>query len=273
MGEWSTLNVMKYEIKNSDIILTQNDFDLTQTLDCGQAFRWELLPNCDEKTITYEGHFLNHYLKISQIENQFTFHDTSENDFLSIWQDYFDLGTDYSEYKKLLSKDDTLKKSIEYAGGIRLLKQDFWEMLISFIISQNNNIPRIKKIIGTMCRSFGEFPDAKTLLESDIGFLKAGFREKYIKSAAEYVLTNNINLNDNTEDLRATLMKIKGVGPKVSECVLLFGLHRLECFPKDVWIKKVLNTYYPNGFPDDFYDIQGIAQQYLFHYIRRKENE
>jgi N-glycosylase/DNA lyase len=120
-----------------------------------------------------------------------------------------------------------------------------------------------------MCEHFGGFPDARTLLENDIGFLKAGFREKYIKSAAEYILTNNINFADNTEDIKTSLMKIKGVGDKVSDCVLLFGLYRLESFPKDVWIKKVLTTYYPNGFPDEFYDIQGVAQQYLFHYIRR----
>jgi N-glycosylase/DNA lyase len=263
---------MEYKIQNSDIILTQFDFDLEQTLDCGQAFRWEKISD-NEQAITYQGHFLNKFLKISQCENKFTFHDTSENEFLSVWRDYFDLQTDYSEYKKFLSKDITLKKATEYAGGIRLLRQDFWECLISFIISQNNNIPRIKKIITSMCEHFGEFPDAKTLLENDIGFLKSGFREKYIKSACEYVLQNNINLNDNTEDLKTTLMKIKGVGPKVSDCVLLFGLHRLESFPKDVWIKKVLEKYYPSGFPEEFYDIQGVAQQYLFHYMRRNDNE
>lgn len=259
---------MDYSVKNNDIIVYEKDFGLDDTLDCGQAFRWK-------KTApdTYEGYFLDTYLKISQNGNTFTFHDTKEKDFLNVWYDYFDFGTDYSELKRQFSEDTTLAKACEFAGGIRLLKQNAWECLISFIISQNNNIPRIKGIIDRLCSHYGKFPTAETLAAEtpeSLEYLRSGFRAKYICDAVKKVCDGTTDLEKiksmPIDDARTELRKIKGVGAKVSECVLLFGMYRTEAFPVDVWIKRVMEEYYPNGFPD-FTD-KGIAQQYLFHYIR-----
>lgn len=259
---------MDYSVKNNDIIVYEKDFGLDDTLDCGQAFRWK-------KTApdTYEGYFLDTYLKISQNGNTFTFHDTTEKDFLNVWYDYFDFGTDYSELKRQFSEDATLARACEFAGGIRLLKQNAWECLISFIISQNNNIPRIKGIIDRLCSHYGKFPSAEMLAAEtpeSLEYLRSGFRAKYICDAVEKVCDGTTDLEKiksmPIDDARTELRKIKGVGAKVSECVLLFGMYRTEAFPVDVWIKRVMEEYYPNGFPD-FTD-KGIAQQYLFHYIR-----
>lgn len=262
---------MDYSVKNNNIIVSEKDFDLDETLDCGQAFRWKKI-----SADTYEGYFLNTYLKISQQDKIFTFHDTTEEDFINIWYDYFDFGTDYSELKRQFSEDETLSKACGFAGGIRLLKQDAWECLISFIISQNNNIPRIKGIINRLCEHYDCFPTAAMLSSEtpeSLEYLRSGFRAKYICDAVQKVSDGTTDLEKikamPLDDARQALQKIKGVGAKVSECVLLFGMHRTEAFPIDVWIKRVLEEYYPNGFPDFTY--KGIAQQYLFHYIRNLE--
>lgn len=259
---------MDYSVKNNNIIVCQKDFDLDQTLDCGQAFRWKKISEN-----TYEGYFFDKYLKISQNADCFTFYDTTENDFLNIWYDYFDFGTDYSELKKQFSQDETLSKACKFAGGIRLLKQNSWECLISFIISQNNNIPRIKGIIERLCEHYGSFPTAEMMISEtpeSLEYLRSGFRAKYICDAVQKVSDGTTNLEEITtmpiDDARKSLCQIKGVGAKVSECVLLYGMYRTEAFPVDVWIKRVLETYYPNGFPE--FSCKGIAQQYLFHYIR-----
>ena len=143
---------MDYCIKNSDIIVSEPDLDLDETLDCGQAFRWKKVASDYE--CTYEGHFLNSFLRISQSQNgEFIFHNTTEDEFLGKWRGYFDFDTNYGELKRQFSEDETLSKACNFAGGIRLLRQDSWECLISFIISQNNNIPRIKGIIDTSLRA------------------------------------------------------------------------------------------------------------------------
>ena len=264
---------MNYTIKNDDIEIIQLDFDLAETLDCGQAFRWEPIESKYE--CTYKGYFLNNPLIISQDKNKFIFHNTSAENFEKIWVKYFDLETDYGKIKNLLSTDKTLSKACEYAGGIRLLNQDFWESLCSFIISQNNNIPRIKGIISRLCEHYKHFPTALELsaeTSESLGFLRAGFRAKYLVDAAQKVASGEINYSDiknmPIDDARKVLMKIKGVGPKVAECVLLFGVHRTEAFPIDVWIKRVMEKFYPEGLPECTKTIEGIAQQYLFHYIR-----
>ncbi|MBQ8965398.1 DNA glycosylase [Ruminococcus sp.] len=263
---------MDYKTDGKDILLKQADFGLDDTLDCGQAFRWE-------KTAenTYSGAFLNKKLVIS-CENGsdlFRLHDTSEEDLLNVWADYFDLGTDYGELKKQFSEDETLSKACAYAGGIRILRQDKWEALSSFIISQNNNIPRIKGIIGRLCEHYGGYPDWKDMTEEtaeSLGFLRAGFRAKYLVDAVDKIKGGSIDLNKISEmeidEARKTLMTIKGVGPKVAECALLFGFYRTEAFPKDVWVKRVMENWYPNGLPECVKGVEGIAQQYLFHYIR-----
>lgn len=264
---------MNYKIANNDIILIQEDFNLDETLDCGQAFRWK--KNADYTDLTYTGAYLNHPLTISQHGNTFIFHNTSEKDFLDIWVEYFDLNTDYSELKSEFSKDITLKKACEFAGGIRLLKQDKWEALCSFIISQNNNIPRIKGIIERLCEHYNGFPKADQLAcetPESIQFLRSGFRAKYIIDAAQKVSDGTINLNDIAkmpiDEARKELMQIKGVGKKVAECTLLYGMYRTDAFPVDVWIKRVMEQYYPNGLPESAIRNCGIAQQFLFHYIR-----
>lgn len=260
---------MKYTVNGNDIKFLCDDFDLAETLDCGQAFRWKKEGN------GFKGFALDKPLYIEQNGNEFTLKNISEDEFISFWKDYFDLDTDYSHLKKIYSDDKTLKSACEYAGGIRLLRQDTWETLISFIISQNNNIPRIKGIIENMCKMFGGFPDAKTLsscTEEDIAPLRTGFRAKYILDAAKAVSEGKVNLSElktlPMEDARKSLMSIKGVGPKVAECVLLYGCYRVEAFPVDVWIKRVMAEYYPEGLPENILSTAGIAQQFLFHYMR-----
>lgn len=268
---------MDYCVKNNDIILSEKDFGLDDTLDCGQAFRWKKIDS--DYKCTYEGSFLNNYLRISEIsDGLFILHNVSEEDFLDRWLDYFDLSTDYSTLKEMFSEDETLSAACKFANGIRLLKQDSWECLISFIISQNNNIPRIKGIIDRLCESYGGFPTAeqmKGVTADDLSYLRSGFRGKYLSDAVGCVNSGKISLSDIAhspiDKAREALRLIKGVGPKVAECVLLFGMHRTEAFPVDVWIKRVLEEYYPNGFPEFARENAGIAQQYLFHYIRNKK--
>lgn len=263
---------MQYDIDGNDILLRQSDFALDDTLDCGQAFRWEKISDN-----AYRGAFLNKQLTVS-CENGsdlFRLHDTTEEDFLGVWADYFDLGTDYGEIKRRFSEDETLSKACAFAGGIRLLRQDSWEALSSFIISQNNNIPRIKGIIGRLCSHYNGYPCAEDMRDETVdslSYLRSGFRAKYLVDAVSKVLSGELDLESirtlPLDDARNALMKIKGVGPKVADCTLLFGFYRLDAFPKDVWVKRVLAQWYPNGLPDCTKGLEGIAQQYLFHYIR-----
>ena len=266
---------MDLKIDGKDILLHQADFDLDQTLDCGQAFRWE-------KTAenTYSGAFLNKKLVISleNVNGVFRFHDTTEADIMDIWADYFDLSTDYSELKKRFSEDETLSKACKYAGGIRILRQDSWEALSSFIISQNNNIPRIKGIIGRLCEHHSGYPawqDLTDETEESFAYLRAGFRAKYLVDAVSKIKNGEIDLDKirsmDINSARKLLQTIKGVGPKVAECALLFGFYRTEAFPIDVWVKRVMANWYPNGLPECVKGVEGIAQQYLFHYIRTSE--
>ena len=266
---------MDYCVRNNDIIVSEKDLDLGETLDCGQAFRWKKIPSDYQQT--YTGRFLNDSLTVSQVGGgEFIFHDTTEEEFIGKWLGYFDFETDYSELKRQFSEDETLSKACGFAGGIRLLRQNSWECLISFIISQNNNIPRIKGIIDRLCDSYdGRFPVADELADESpdsLAYLRSGFRAKYICDAAQKTASGECDLAVVAEmpidEARAALKSIKGVGPKVAECVLLFGMHRTEAFPVDVWIKRVLAEYYPDGFPAFAAENAGIAQQYLFHYIR-----
>lgn len=265
-------SIVEYKVDGKNILLYQEDFDLEQTLDCGQAFRWTKTEN------GYRGYYLNKPLEIQKENDSFVLLDTSEEDFVQIWKYYFDLETDYTKLKMAYSKDSTLKNACEFASGIRLLRQDSWEALCSFIISQNNNIPRIKGIISRLCEHFGGFPSANqlaTYTPDDLQFLRAGFRAKYISDAANKVANGEIDFKKIKEmeinDARKSMMTIKGVGPKVAECALLYGMYRVEAFPIDVWIKRVMEQYYPGGFPQEFAENAGIAQQYLFHYIRNLE--
>ncbi len=261
---------MKYIISGNDIILYQPDLVLSETLDCGQAFRWELTGEN-----TYSGYFLDTPLTISGKDGEFVLKDTSEENLLNIWAEYFDLDTDYSEYKSRYSSDETLKKACEYSKGIRLLRQDSWEALVSYIFSQHNNIPRIKGIISRLVSHYGGFPTAEMLsaeTPETLGFLRSGFRAKYVIDAAQKVAGGEVDLEKcktlPIDEARQELMKIKGVGPKVADCVMLYGMYRLEAFPVDVWIKRALENYYPDGLPECALGSEGIAQLYIFNYIR-----
>ena len=272
---------MNYKVEQNNIIMAPfENFSLALTLDCGQAFRFS------EKDGVWEGIVGEKKIKTRQKENgEVIFYNTTEEEFLTFISDYFDFNTDYNCLKELYKQNETLKNAIEYCGGIRILKQNSWEALCSFIISQNNNIKRIKGIIERLCEAFGEktedgylFPHPEVLAEKtpeDLSFLRAGFRDKYIIDAARKVASGEVDFDKikaaSLEEAIEELTKIRGVGLKVASCVLLYGFHKTEAFPVDVWIKRVLSEYYPEGFPKEFYETRGIAQQFLFHYIRNKE--
>ena len=269
-------DIIKQDGKN--VIVTAPCFSLSQTLDCGQAFRFA------EVDGIWQGVVGDRLLKMEQTDGGVLFYDITADEFCEKYYDYFTLGFDYAELQHELCADETLKKAIEFAGGIRLLKQDKWETLCSFIISQNNNIPRIKGIISRLCKSFGEkidgsdeytFPDAEKIAAlslDDLAPLRSGFRAKYILDAAQKVANGEIDYTlletAPLDEARAELMKIKGVGPKVAECALLFSCGRFDAFPLDVWMKRVMAVLYPNGLPQCAVQYKGIAQQYLFHYSR-----
>lgn len=287
--------IMKYTEIGKNIVLTEYDsFSVSQTLECGQCFRFEKLGNDDYAVIAR-----NRLLHIYKTDEGIVFENTSKEDFENIWFDYFDFKRDYLSIKDMLSKtDDTLKSSIDYADGIRILNQDFFECLISFIISQNNRIPMIKKVVSNISKKYGSllgsidaeeyysFPDKEALskaTEAELMECKTGFRAKYIIDAVDKLINGSINPNEfenmPTEDVRKILMEIKGVGPKVADCVMLFSLGRSDAFPTDVWVKRVMSYFYFNGEDtpikeihklayDKFGSYAGFAQQYLFNYAR-----
>lgn len=247
----------------------ENNLSLSQTLDCGQAFRWQQQDDYWKGTVGIGSDSKTLEVKqdnLSEIIN---------SDF---WSNYFDLELDYGEIKNELSKiSPIMKKACEYASGIRILNQDYWETLCSFIISQNNNIKRIKGIVERLSVNYGNggFPSADTLAGLDDDVLRKmglGFRSKYIHDASEKVASGEIQLYElkklNIKEAKDELMRINGVGPKVADCTLLFGFHRLECFPMDVWIKRVMETFFPGKDSSFFGPFAGVAQQYLFHYAR-----
>ncbi len=266
-------------IFDSDKIYIKNaaNFDLAQTLDCGQAFRWSV----DEQGI-WSGIAFGRYIRLYHDGDDIVIENSNEQDFNNIWRHYFDLDRNYSKIIKTVSADQTVKTAAEYSRGIRLLNQDGWETLCSFIISQNNNIPRIKGIVERLCDSFGDkieggysFPTAQkiaSLSVDDLAVIRSGFRAKYIIDAAHKVTSGEIDL----EVLKTTdyniacdiLMQIKGVGPKVADCVLLYGLGHIEAFPRDVWIKRALTELFNGELPECTVPYAGIVQQYIFHYIR-----
>ena len=249
--------------------------DLESTFNCGQCFRWQ---NVGENT--FAGWSGSRKIIVRQEKEGIILQNVEKSD-IPYWSDYFCVDEDYESLKQTFSQDSTLKSACDFAPGIRLLRQDSFETLISFIISQNNNIKRITCIIERLCEQFGEngtFPTPARLScleKSDLSPLRAGFRDRYILDAAKKVESGKISL-DEIEKMpyniaKSELMKIVGVGEKVADCVLLFGFHRLEAFPKDVWIKRVLSEFYPNGLPACTAGYEGIAQQFLFHFIRNRE--
>jgi N-glycosylase/DNA lyase len=280
---------MKYtEIDNKIILTDYNSFDIEETLECGQCFRFEKLAEKKYKITAY-----SKVLTIEQTDNEIIFTPCNKEDFENIWKNYFDLDRDYLKIKAELSAtDEIMKKAVEYADGIRILNQEPFECILSFIISQNNNIPRIKGIIAKMSEKYGTkqndnyfFPNLEQLQNATVDELfelKMGFRAKYIydavqKFGSEIDINNLLTLE--TDEVRKQLMAIKGIGQKVADCSLMFSFGRREVFPTDVWVKRVMEYFYFNeenmdikvihAFAKEKWgDLAGYAQQYLFYYAR-----
>ena len=267
------------EFENGIKIDGVRDLDLAQTLDCGQSFRWT--ENSDG---SFSGVAFGKSVRVAlEGENLFIYNANSE-DYKNIWFDYFDLGLDYGKIREDVGKiHPVLNDAAKYAPGIRILRQEPYEALCTFIISQNNNIKRIKGIVQRLCENFGEeiekdvfaFPTAEkmaALSAEDLAPLRAGFINRYLIDAAQKVAGGEVQLEKcrtlEYEEARKELMKITGVGVKVADCTLLFGMHRIEAFPVDVWMKRAMQKLFPDMSPEDFGEYAGIAQQYIFHYSR-----
>ncbi len=270
------MNLKVFMDKNNLVLEDAECFNVGLCLDCGQAFRWE--KGADG---IWQGVAMGKSLRLSQSDNRITFFDTTEEDFKNIWYRYFDLDRDYNEIIKSYD-DESLLVACNTYPGIRILKQDEWEALCSFIISANNNIPRIKGIISRLCEQFGEktdggytFPDAQTLAKltvEDLAPIRSGFRAKYIIDAAQKIASGEVDIEQVKtlpfDEAKAQLLKIKGVGEKVAQCTLLYGFGRVEAFPRDVWVNRIVAELYPDGLPECIRNTEGIAQQYLFHWRR-----
>ena len=275
----------EYKIKNV------KDFELRDIFECGQCFRWK-----KEENGSYTGIMKNGVINVLKENNDVIFKGECTENFEEVCENYFDLKTDYSKIKLLISEnDENMKKAIQYGGGIRILNQDPWEMLISYIISAANNIPRISKAIENISKNFGTkinigekiyymFPTPEELSKASLEDLRAcnlGFRDKYVYNATKMVLNGEIDFNELKEidynTAKKKLMEVPGVGAKIADCILLFSLGKTEAFPVDTWIKKVMNELYIDSTnitkinqyaTKRFGKYAGIAQQYLFYYKR-----
>lgn len=284
----------KYILKN------QNSFELKDIFECGQCFRWN-----EEEDGSYTGVIKEAVINVKKENEDIIFTGKCEGKIKEIVEYYFDLNTNYGEIKEKLSNiDEYLKTSVEYGKGIRILNQDLWETIISFIISANNNIPRIKGIIERLSQKYGDeiewsgkkyytFPTPEQLKDvtvSEYRNLGLGFRDIRLYETTKMILNKEIDLeklqsNPSTQEVREELLKLSGVGPKVADCILLFSnLKRFDVFPIDVWVRRVMNDLYIKEEDETkvsktkiekianekFGNIKGLAQQYLFYW--RREN-
>lgn len=260
-------------------IFDRDDFDIKQILECGQVFSYQKIDN------DYLVFSADKKAKVSEIKNGYIIK-TNDPDY---FENYFDLKTDYSEIKKILSKYQILKQPIKFGKGIRILKQNLFETLIAFIVSANNNIKRIQLILkrlrdelGKNIEDYHAFPTREELLAVDVSFFKdigAGYRDKYLYKVIRQVDEKTLNEwgNLSTKELRNKLISLAGVGPKVADCILLFGYGKGDVFPVDTWINKMYNRYYErldnrekirNNLTAQFGNLSGYAQQYLFYFMR-----
>ena len=282
----------KYIIKNC------NTFELKDIFECGQCFRFN-----KQEDESYTGVVGNNVINIKKIANEIHIKSVGQDNLEELVVNYFDLNRDYEQIKDKLSKiDENMQKSISYGKGIRILNQDLWETIISFIISANNNIPRIKGIIDRMSERYGKkiifegkeyytFPAVDELSKASVEDLRAlglGFRDVRVYETTKMIKNKEVDLEQlkNEKDfnkVRNTLLTLPGVGPKVADCILLFStLKRWEAFPIDVWVRRVMNELYIKN-PDEtkvkkeeiekiayekFGNLAGIAQQYLFYWKR-----
>ena len=282
----------KYILRNC------KSFEPEHIFECGQCFRWN-----KEIDGSYTGVFGNNVINVKKENEDVIFTGICDGDIKEVVTEYFDLNRDYEEIKKRLSSiDEYLKESIKYGEGIRLLNQDLWETLISFIISANNNIPRIKGIIERLSKTYGTkivwndkkyytFPTPKELGKasiSDLRNLGLGFRDVRVYETTKIVNENEgileeLSREKDIDKLREKLLRFPGVGPKVADCIMLFStLKKLEVFPIDVWVRRVINELYikkedetkvnkkeiENLAKEKYKDLAGIAQQYLFYWRR-----
>lgn len=271
--------------------------DLAKTFDCGQSFRFEQVVGSRHEC-EWGGIAHGRAVSFASEGDRLYVYNSTEEEFEGIWRGYLGLDVDYEKIASDIlsrSESEALARAVEYGKGIRILRQEKWETLCSFIISQNNNIPRIKKLIDALSRSMGEridtsdmqahgagdegyaFPTPNAVTSGGEGLLaelKTGFRAKYIYDAARRVESGVLDLNavEREESLSAAsemLCSVKGVGPKVAACTLLFGFGRLSSFPVDVWIKRAIEKYFPGDFnAERLGPYAGVAQQYLFYYER-----
>ena len=282
------------------VIENIKDFEPKHIFECGQCFRWN-----KENDDSYTGVIGNNVLNVKKEQNNIIIKGKCKDNIKDVCIKYFDLETDYTEIKSRLSKiDENMKISIQYGRGIRILKQDVWEALISFIISANNNIPRIKGIIERISKKYGKeiewnntkyytFPTPEELSKAsvkDLRLLGLGFRDTRVFETTKMVLENKIDIksierNKDVNILREELLKFPGVGPKVADCIMLFSMKKYEVFPIDVWVKRVMQELYfeetlENNISNrkilelaeaKFGNLAGLAQQYLFYWRRELE--
>lgn len=279
------------------ILKNPESFNLVHIFECGQCFRWN-----QEEDGSYTGVIKQGVLNVKQDGKNYIFKGNLTGNIEEVVVDYFDLKTDYNEIKnKLSSIDEYMKESIDFGYGIRILNQDLWECIISFIISANNNIPRIKKIIEKLSLNYGKeiefngkkyytFPTAESLSKASVEDLRGmglGFRDKRVYKTTRMILDKEIDLSklqtsNDTAYIEEELLKLDGVGEKVANCIMLFSLKRFDTFPVDVWVRRVMNDLYfheeneenlsktkiKNLAEEKFVNLQGLAQQYLFYWRR-----
>lgn len=289
---------MKQDIEQTYVIENCKSFEPRDIFECGQCFRWD-----KKEDGSYTGVFGQNVLNVKKEENRIIISGICTGNIKEICDYYFDMDRDYEEIKEKLSKiDKNLAASIQYGSGIRILNQDLWETIISFITSSNNNIPRIKGILNRMSKNYGEkiefrgeefytFPTVEALSKASVEDLRnigLGFRDKYIYQTTQMIHSKQIDLEKlknekETKQIKRKLLELQGIGPKVADCILLFStLKRLDVFPIDVWVRRVMNELYIHNFDENkvnkkeieklaeekFGDLQGIAQQYLFYWKR-----
>ena len=286
------------EKENSIILENVKDFNIKQILECGQCFRWERITDTNYIIVAYR-----RVIEVIQEGDTVTILNTNMKDFNEVWKNYFDLDVNYEEVKEELSKDELLKKSVEFGYGIRILNQDPFEMLISFIISARNNIPSIKKTVNKISEKWGNaieykgktyyaFPTPTQLKDATLEEIQetgASFRSKYIldtiskvnasQKGDEYDLEYIASLD--ADECHKALQNFKGVGAKVADCIMLFSMEKTSAFPVDVWVKRAMMHFYnaEEGSlnkirifgRDKFKDFAGFAQQYLFYYARENK--
>ncbi len=273
--------------------LREDSFNPTHIFECGQCFNFKL-----EEDGSYTAVFLGKIINLLECDGYTLIRNVSLDEFYEIFYDYFDLGTDYGSIRDFLSKDDTLRDACDYGYGIRILNQELFETTISFIISANNQIPRIKKAVRIISERYGDylgdymgssyysFPRPEVLAQVDPlelrEYARVGFRDVRIVETAKAFVDGFLNFEDEKNltdlDLHKRLNELPGIGPKVADCIMLFAYHRRETFPVDVWIKRVMETLYigkevpkkqvDNYAREIFGDLAGYAQQYLFYYGR-----